>query len=129
MLENGHGTKPIDKLKPLVRCCGARHNSRMRKGAGFSVGELKKARLAPRLAMSIGVMVDRKRRDRNQATQDINVERLQTYLKHLVLYKSGKSAKKNVSPLPDQISNLDVLKGATGFAVRVDDIFKGKKFY
>ena len=41
--------RPVDKLKPIVRCPTIKYNRRVRAGRGFSLAELKVSTLANRL--------------------------------------------------------------------------------
>eukprot|EP00906_Rhabdomonas_costata_P005491 RCo008218 len=81
--------KPVRKLRPLVNCPTQRHNMKVRQGKGFSRMELRKVHLHPNYAVSIGIAVDKRRKNRCQEHLDRNVARLKKYLKHLVLFPSN----------------------------------------
>lgn len=82
--------KPVRKLRPIVRCPTKKYNMKLRQGAGFSFQELKKVKLDPRYAASIGIAVDKRRKNRCQESLDLNVARLKKYLSVLVLFPSNR---------------------------------------
>lgn len=97
-----NGGRPIEKLKPLVQCPTQRYNFKTRFGKGFSLEELKAVKLNPKAAQTIGIYIDRRRKNRCEETLQRNVERLRKYLDSLVivpLRKKGKP-KKGVAGIP-----------------------------
>ncbi|ELQ74767.1 60S Ribosomal protein L13 [Trachipleistophora hominis] len=86
---------PVKKLLPVVRQPTQRHNYRVRLGRGFTEQEIVGAGIEVRYAMSIGVKVDKRRKDRNTETYERNVERLKEYLKHVKVYKNAKEARED----------------------------------
>jgi len=78
--------RPIYKLKPAVHSCSVKYNSKLRLGRGFSFEELKAVGIHPREASTIGISVDKRRRNLSNATFDVNVQRLKEYKSKLVLY-------------------------------------------
>ncbi|KAL8831701.1 MAG: hypothetical protein Q9191_000711 [Dirinaria sp. TL-2023a] len=83
--------RPVDKLRPVVRCPGIKYNRRVRAGRGFSLAELKEAGIPRKLAPTIGISVDPRRANLSQESIAINVERLKAYRSRLILFprKSG----------------------------------------
>lgn len=81
--------KPVRQLRPIVSCPTQRHNMKLRQGRGFSRMELKTAKLHPRYAVSIGIAIDKKRKNRCQESLDRNVGRLKKYLSKLVLFPTN----------------------------------------
>jgi large subunit ribosomal protein L13e len=73
-------------LRPVVRCPTRRYNMKVREGRGFSVAELKAAKICPEFARTIGIAVDYRRRPRSKESLQLNVARLQTYMKKLMLF-------------------------------------------
>ena len=73
-------------LRPLVKAHGA---NRLRKGRGFSLGELRKVGLDPGSAKRLGIAVDRRRR----SIWDENVEALRSFLDALSGSRSGSGEK------------------------------------
>lgn len=58
--------RPLDNLRPVVRCQTIRYNHRVKMGRGFTLGEIKAAGLGVRFARSIGIAVDHRRKNRCQ---------------------------------------------------------------
>ena len=77
--------RPTQTLRPIVRCPSRRYNMKVRAGRGFSIAELKAAKLNPRFARTIGIAVDRRRHPRSKESMQVNVDRLREYMKNLVL--------------------------------------------
>lgn len=100
--------RPLDKLRPAVRCPTIRYNTKVREGRGFSLEEIKAVGLTPMYARTIGVSVDHRRRNRSTESLERNVQRLKAYLSKLVLYskKNGKGA----SPSAQESMSLDTVK-------------------
>jgi large subunit ribosomal protein L13e len=87
--------RPVDKLRPVVRCPTLKYNRRARAGRGFTLQELKEAGIPRKLAPTIGISVDTRRLNTNQETLTLNVSRLKTYKSRLILFprKSGQHKK------------------------------------
>lgn len=110
--------RPVDKLRPVVRCPGIKYNRRVRAGRGFSLAELKvlipqqarckapsrlvkpsltlhlqiqEAGIPRKLAPTIGISVDPRRANLSTEGLAANVERLKAYRARLILFprKSG----------------------------------------
>eukprot|EP00835_Amoeboradix_gromovi_P002317 NODE_129_length_18551_cov_0.317039.p7 type:complete len:206 gc:universal NODE_129_length_18551_cov_0.317039:14036-14653(+) len=94
--------RPLEKLRPVVRCPTVRYNRKVRLGRGFSLEELKLAKLSPRYAQTIGVAIDWRRKNKSEEGLKKNAERLQAYLANLVVYPLKKQGK---------IENVSVTKG------------------
>ncbi|KAK5140399.1 ribosomal protein L13e-domain-containing protein [Cryomyces antarcticus] len=91
--------RPVDKLRPVVRCPTIKYNRRVRAGRGFSLAELKAAGIPRKLAPTIGISVDPRRQNLSEESLKVNVERLQEYRKRLILFprKSGQQKKGDAS--------------------------------
>ncbi|EXJ55822.1 50S ribosomal protein L13e [Cladophialophora yegresii CBS 114405] len=87
--------RPVDKLRPVVRCPTIKYNRRARAGRGFTMQELKEAGIPRKLASTIGIAIDPRRLNTNQETLTANVQRLKTYKSRLILFprKSGQFKK------------------------------------
>ncbi|KIX04324.1 uncharacterized protein Z518_05191 [Rhinocladiella mackenziei CBS 650.93] len=87
--------RPVDKLRPVVRCPTIKYNRRARAGRGFTLAELKEAGIPRKLAPTIGISVDPRRQTTSQETLAVNVARLQAYKARLILFprKSGQHKK------------------------------------
>ncbi|KKY14341.1 putative 60s ribosomal protein l13 [Phaeomoniella chlamydospora] len=87
--------RPVDKLKPVVRCPTIKYNRRVRAGRGFTLQELKEAGIPRKLAPTIGISVDARRQNLSSESLAANVERLKSYRSRLILFprKSGQFKK------------------------------------
>jgi len=79
-------------LRPLVHCQTLKYQSRIRFGRGFTLDELKLAKIAVKDARTIGISVDHRRKNRSLEVQTANVQRLNLYKSKLVIFprKPGK---------------------------------------
>jgi large subunit ribosomal protein L13e len=109
-------------LKPLIRISNVHQNHRTRLGRGFSVAELKAAKLGIQWARSVGISVDTRRRNTSQEGLERNVARLMEYKSKVVLFPkrnltSDKGVKKGVNQgglddaTKEQRQNVVQLKG------------------
>ncbi|KAF1829609.1 60S ribosomal protein L13 [Decorospora gaudefroyi] len=87
--------RPVDKLRPVVRCPTVKYNRRVRPGRGFSLVELKAAGIPRKFARTIGISVDPRRQNLSEEGLKANVERLQEYRKHLILFPRRNGKTKN----------------------------------
>ncbi|KAI4144758.1 MAG: hypothetical protein L6R39_004042 [Caloplaca ligustica] len=87
--------RPVDKLRPIVRCPSIKYNRRVRAGRGFSLAELKEAGIPRKLAPTIGISVDPRRANLSTESLAANVDRLKTYRARLILFprKTGQHKK------------------------------------
>jgi len=87
--------RPVDKLRPVVRCPTIKYNRRARAGRGFTLLELKEAGIPRKLAPTIGIPVDSRRTNFSEESLALNVARLKTYKARLILFprKSGQHKK------------------------------------
>ncbi|KAH9871587.1 hypothetical protein J1614_005842 [Plenodomus biglobosus] len=85
--------RPVDLLRPVVRCPTVKYNRRVRPGRGFSLVELKAAGIPRKFARTIGISVDPRRQNLSEEGLKANVERLQEYRKRLILFprRNGKT--------------------------------------
>jgi large subunit ribosomal protein L13e len=91
--------RPVDKLRPVVRCPTVKYNRRSRAGRGFTLQELKEAGIPRKLAPTIGISVDARRKNVSQESLAANVARLQEFKSRLILFprKSGQYKKLDAS--------------------------------
>ncbi|ETS78310.1 hypothetical protein PFICI_10372 [Pestalotiopsis fici W106-1] len=103
--------RPVDKLRPIVRCPTIRYNRRVRAGRGFSLAELKAAGIPKQFAPTIGIAVDFRRQNLSEETLAANVARLKAYKEKLVLFprKAGK-------PKAGDSKDVDVSKTVSSLA-------------
>lgn len=89
------GPNPTHLLRPVVRGQTRRYNNKQKLGRGFTLEELKKAGIhGVNYARSLGIVVDRRRKDCNEETLKQNADRLKEYLNKMILHpKKGKVSK------------------------------------
>eukprot|EP01106_Pelomyxa_sp_JSP_P014443 TRINITY_DN461_c0_g1_i4.p2 TRINITY_DN461_c0_g1~~TRINITY_DN461_c0_g1_i4.p2 ORF type:complete len:226 (+),score=70.89 TRINITY_DN461_c0_g1_i4:134-811(+) len=73
-------------LRPIIRCSTVRYNMKLREGRGFTVAELKEAKISPKVARTIGIAVDFRRTNKSEESLRPNVERLKLYKSKLLLF-------------------------------------------
>mmetsp|Transcript_5054 Transcript_5054/g.6739 ORF Transcript_5054/g.6739 Transcript_5054/m.6739 type:complete len:212 (+) Transcript_5054:8-643(+) len=90
-------------LRPAVRCPTIRYNTKVRAGRGFTLDELKAAGVSKKVARSIGIAVDHRRRNKSTQTLQDNVQRLNQYKSKLIVFPRGsnKAPKAGDSPADD----------------------------
>jgi len=99
--------RPVGLLRPVVRCQTIKYNRKIRSGRGFSIDELKAAKIPKKQARSIGISVDHRRKNRTLEAFQNNVNRLKLYKSKLVIFPS-RAAKKNAKnvKLVEETKNL-----------------------
>merc|ERR1711957_629666 len=80
-------------LRPVVHPPTQRYNMKLRLGKGFTLEELKEAKVAPKLARTIGISVDHRRRNRCQESLQENADRLKLYKSKLLIFPKGSGKK------------------------------------
>merc|ERR1719160_2302318 len=80
-------------LRPVVHPPTQRYNSKLRIGRGFTLAELKEAKISPKLAKTIGICVDHRRRNRCTESLQENVNRLKMYKSKLMIFPKGSKPK------------------------------------
>lgn len=102
------GVRPIGLLRPAVHPPTQRYNMRIRKGRGFTLEELKAAKISPKVALSIGIAVDHRRKNRSAESLKLNTDRLRLYLSKLALFPRGSKPKKGGAGIPADINKKDM---------------------
>jgi len=105
--------RPVDKLRPIVRCPTIKYNRRVRAGRGFTLAELKEAGIPRKLAPTIGISVDPRRQNLSTESLAVNVERLKAYRARLILFprklgqhKKDDASKEDVKAVKDTITSV-----------------------
>eukprot|EP00747_Dinoflagellata_sp_TGD_P122639 gnl/TRDRNA2_/TRDRNA2_173664_c0_seq7.p1 gnl/TRDRNA2_/TRDRNA2_173664_c0~~gnl/TRDRNA2_/TRDRNA2_173664_c0_seq7.p1 ORF type:complete len:247 (-),score=60.33 gnl/TRDRNA2_/TRDRNA2_173664_c0_seq7:100-759(-) len=95
-------------LRPVVHPPTQRYNMKLRLGRGFTLEELRAAKVAPKMARSIGIAVDHRRRNRCAESLQTNVERLKLYKSKLLIFpkKSGKKGVKKGDTPKSELQNV-----------------------
>ena len=78
--------RPLRNLRPSVNCPTVRYNMKKRLGRGFSEEELAAAGINASYAATIGIRVDRRRKNLSEEGLKLNTQRLKTYMSKLVLF-------------------------------------------
>jgi len=78
--------RPLRTLRPIVSCPTVRYNYKKRLGRGFTPEEIRAAGSSPRFAATIGIRVDKRRRNLSDEALNANVARLKGYLAKMVLF-------------------------------------------
>ena len=86
--------RPLHKLRPVVQCATIKYNSKPRAGKGFTLDELKAARIRRQEASGLGISVDHRRRNVSEEGFTRNVQRLKAYKAKLVVFPRNPTSKK-----------------------------------
>ena len=87
--------RPVARLRPVVQCPTQKHCAKTRLGRGFTLAELKAAKIPVPMAKTIGIVVDSRRTNKSAESLAANVARLAEYKAKLVIFpKKGTKAKK-----------------------------------
>ncbi|XP_068693629.1 large ribosomal subunit protein eL13-like [Montipora capricornis] len=73
-------------LRPIVRCPTFKYNTKIRAGRGFTLEELKTAGISRKVAPTIGIAVDHRRKNRSAESLQANVQRLKEYMTKLIIF-------------------------------------------
>ena len=112
--------RPLQLLRPSVRCQTQKYSSKARLGRGFTLEELKGADLTAQYARTVGIAVDARRTNRSVESLNLNIARLNEYKSKLVVFGDSSSEdtsaatqyKGDVMPLPKK-SNEIVMEEVT----------------
>jgi large subunit ribosomal protein L13e len=79
-------------LRPIVSGQTVKYNMKKRAGRGFTLAELKEAGIPAKLAPTVGIAVDHRRRNRSLESLQENAARLKAYKANLVVFprRAGK---------------------------------------
>mmetsp|Transcript_16863 Transcript_16863/g.30584 ORF Transcript_16863/g.30584 Transcript_16863/m.30584 type:complete len:208 (+) Transcript_16863:77-700(+) len=102
--------RPLQLLRPAVRCPTQRYSSKVRLGKGFTLEELKGAGLTARYASTVGIAVDHRRTNKSAESLTLNVARLMEYKGKLIVFP-----KKRLSKVKNGDSTAAECKAATQF--------------
>jgi large subunit ribosomal protein L13e len=84
------GPCPTELLRPVVRCPTIKYNMKVKAGRGFTFEELKAAGIPRKLALSVGIAVDHRRKNRSEESLAANKARLAEYKARLVVLTDKK---------------------------------------
>ncbi|KAJ0970078.1 hypothetical protein J5N97_022955 [Dioscorea zingiberensis] len=97
-------------LRPIVQCQTLKYNMKPRAGRGFTLEELKAAGIPKKLAPTIGIAVDHRRKNRSLEGLQANVQRLKTYKAKLVIFPRSKIFKSGDSS-PEELATATQVQG------------------
>lgn len=98
------------RLRPTVHCQTVKYNHRLRLGRGFTLDELKTAGISKKLAPTIGIAVDHRRKNRSLESLQRNVQRLKDYKGRLILFPVNKKKPKKGDSAESECSSALQLK-------------------
>merc|ERR1711920_1080785 len=83
-------------------------NMKLRLGKGFTLDELREAKIPPKKAITIGIAVDYRRRNKCAESLKANVDRLKLYRSKLLIFprKSGKKGVKKGDTPKSELQNV-----------------------
>ncbi|CAO2602434.1 60S ribosomal protein L13 [Lemmus lemmus] len=81
-------------IRPIVRCPTVRYHTKVRAGRGFSLEELRVAGIHKKVARTIGISVDPRRRNKSTKSLQANVQCLKEERSKLILFPRKPSAPK-----------------------------------
>jgi len=86
--------RPLQLLRPAVRCQTQRYSSKVRTGRGFTLQEIRAAELTPAYARTVGIAVDHRRTNKSEESLDANVARLKEYTSKLIVFPKRRGGSK-----------------------------------
>jgi len=104
-------------LRPIVRCPTNKYKTKLRFGRGFTLEEIRAAKIHPKEARGIGISIDYRRKNGSQDDFNVNVQRLLLYKSKLVLFprkhfkmqqKGEKQFEKVLVPQPEKQTQNNV---------------------
>jgi large subunit ribosomal protein L13e len=98
-------------LRPIVQCQTLKYNMKSRAGRGFSLEELKAAGISKKMAPTIGIAVDHRRKNRSLEGLQANVQRLKTYKAKLVIFPRKNRKFKAGDSAPEELATATQVTG------------------
>ncbi|XP_041021872.1 60S ribosomal protein L13-1 [Juglans microcarpa x Juglans regia] len=99
-------------LRPIVHGQTLKYNMKVKAGRGFSLEELKAANIPKKLAPTIGIAVDHRRRNRSLESLQANVQRLKTYKAKLVVFPRRARKFKAGDSAPEELATATQVQGS-----------------
>ncbi|KAI3751884.1 hypothetical protein L2E82_22975 [Cichorium intybus] len=103
--------RPAGQLRPQVHCQTLKYNMKLREGRGFSLEELKGAGIPKKLAPTIGIAVDHRRRNRSLEGLQANIQRLKTFKAKLVIFPRRARKTKAGDSTPEELASATQIQG------------------
>jgi large subunit ribosomal protein L13e len=105
--------RPIGQLRPIVRGQTLKYNSKVRAGRGFTLDELRSAKVNIHEARGLGISVDHRRKNRNAEALSLNVDRLKAYRAKLVVFPRNATSKRIKKGDADKEKRKNIAKQAS----------------
>ena len=86
--------RPLHALRPIVRAQTVKYNRKVRAGRGFTLAELKAAKVNRYAAQGLGIAVDHRRKNRSEESLTLNANRLKLYKSKLVVFPRNPTSKR-----------------------------------
>ncbi|KAH7861640.1 hypothetical protein Vadar_028764 [Vaccinium darrowii] len=99
-------------LRPIIHGQTLKYNMKLRAGRGFSLEELKAAGIPKKLAPTIGIPVDYRRRNHSLEALQTNVQRLKAYKANLVVFPRCARKFKAGDSAPEELATATQVQGA-----------------
>ncbi|KAF3427917.1 hypothetical protein E2986_12452 [Frieseomelitta varia] len=103
--------RPVKLLRPVVHCPTVRYHTKIRPGKGFTLAELKASGISRRLATTIGIAVDARRRNKSVESLQTNAQRLKEYKSKLILFPLNEKKPKNGDATEEEMKLATQIKG------------------
>jgi len=86
--------RPLNLLRPIVHSPTIKYNMKVRAGRGFTLDELRAAKINKKAALGLGIAVDHRRKNRSEESFTVNVNRLKFYQSKLVVFPRNPTSKR-----------------------------------
>uniref|UniRef100_A0A8C6GXV4 60S ribosomal protein L13 n=1 Tax=Mus spicilegus TaxID=10103 RepID=A0A8C6GXV4_MUSSI len=111
-------------IRPIMRCPTVRYHTKVRAGRGFSLEELRVAGIHKKMARTIGISVDPRRRNKSTESLQANVQRLKEYRSKLIRFPRKPSAPKKGDSSAEEIKLATQLIGPV---MPIRNVYKKEK--
>ncbi|CAI9108541.1 OLC1v1008165C1 [Oldenlandia corymbosa var. corymbosa] len=99
-------------LRPIVHGQTVKYNMKVRAGRGFTLEELKAAGVPKKLAPTVGISVDHRRKNRSLEGFQANVQRLKLYKANLVVFPRRTRKFKAGDSAPEELATATQVQGS-----------------
>merc|ERR1712106_939063 len=103
--------RPLGKLRPVVSCPTYKHGLKQRTGRGFSLEKLKAAGFSKKYAMTVGIAVDHRRRNKSVESLQLNTQCLKEYKSKLILFPLNSKKPRKGDATAEELSKAVQLAG------------------
>merc|ERR1711936_661230 len=104
--------RPVKTLRPVIRCPTLKYNVKQRLGRGFTLEELKSAGVSKKMAQTIGISVNPRRRNKSVESLQENAQRLKEYKSKLILFPIHSKKPRKGDSTAEELSKAVQLAGA-----------------